>query len=297
VYSPFNLVGNGDQVSLDPESFRGRVRQDWTDGVTAWRKWNPELVTQSRAATAALVETSGAGPGMEILDLASGTGEPALTLAKSVGNTGQVMATDLVPGMLDVINEHVDRLGLTNLTCAQADPEDLQFADESFDIVTCRFGVMFFPDVGKAMREIHRVLKPGGRTTFVVFGPAENNPYFDSTSGIARRRAGLPPPVEGAPTPFRFAGSGSLTDELRGGGFRELEEKLLTIPWIFEGDTKRCWEFISELTGPAFKEIFEAIPVNEEVELIQEIHNAIDTHRTGSQIDFTAQIIVATGVK
>jgi ubiquinone/menaquinone biosynthesis C-methylase UbiE len=297
VYSLANLAGGCHQMSLDPESFREHVRKDWTDGVAAWRKWNPELVTQSRRATAAIVEASGAGPGMKVLDLASGTGEPSLTLAEVVGDSGRVVATDLVPGMLDVINDHVDRLEISNLSCEQADPEDLQFADESFDVVTCRFGVMFFPDVGKAMREIHRVLKPGGRTSFVVFGPAENNTYFDSTSGIARRRAKMSPPEHGAPTPFRFAQNGSLTEALLGGGFREVEENLETIPWVFEGDTKRCWEFISELTGPAFKQIFDAIPAETEDDVIQEIQDAIDKYRKGDCIDFTAQIIVATGVK
>ena len=96
-------------MSLEPEDFRERVRQDWTDGVAAWRKWNAELVTQSKAATAAIVEASGAGPGMTVLDLASGTGEPALSLAAAVGDSGRVLATDLVPGMLGVIEEHIDR--------------------------------------------------------------------------------------------------------------------------------------------------------------------------------------------
>ncbi len=69
------------------------------------------MVTQSRGATEAIVRACGAGPGMNVLDLASGTGEPALSLADAVGDTGSVVATDLVPGMLDVIEDHVKRLG------------------------------------------------------------------------------------------------------------------------------------------------------------------------------------------
>jgi ubiquinone/menaquinone biosynthesis C-methylase UbiE len=281
-------------MSLEPEDFRERVHQSWTDGVAAWRKWNPELVTQGKSATAAIVEASGAGPGMNVLDLASGTGEPALSLAEAVGNSGRVVATDLVPGMLDVIKDHVGRLQITNLTCEQADPEHLQFADESFDVVTCRFGVMFVPDVGKAMQEIRRVLKPGGRTAFVVFGPADMNPYFESTAGLASRRAKLPPPEPGAPTPYRFAREGSLSEELSAAGFKNVEEDHRTVPWIFEGSSERCWEFISELTAPAFKPIFDAIPAEEYDDVVKDIGAAIEKHRVGDHIDFTARIIVAT---
>ena len=281
-------------MSLEPEDFRERVRQDWIDGVAAWRKWYPEMVTQSRSATAAIVEASGAGPGMHILDLASGTGEPALSLAEAVGSSGQLVATDLVPGMLEVIKDHVDRLQITNLTCEQADPEHLQFADESFDVVTCRFGVMFFPDAGRAMREIRRVLKPGGRTALIVFGPAEMNPYFETTSGLASRRAKLPPPEPGAPTPFRFAREGSLGEELSAAGFANVAEDHRTIPWVFEGSSERCWEFISELTAPAFKSIFAAIPAQEYDDVVEDIVAAIDSYRVGDNIDFTARIIVAT---
>ncbi len=280
---------------MDPESFRERVCQDWTDGVAAWRKWYPELVTQGREATAAIVEASGVKPGVTVLDLASGTGEPALTLAEVVGDRGRVIATDLVPGMLDVIEEHVERLKLTNITCEQADPEHLQFDDKSFDAVTCRFGVMFFPSVERAMHEIYRVLKPAGRTAIAVFGP--ENPYFESTSGVARRRAKLPPPEPDAPTPFRFARSGSLTEELQAVGFQNVEEHLHTIPWVFEGGTKRCWEFIRELTAPAFKAIFDAIPAEENEDVVREILEAIEKYRVGENIDFTAQIIIATGVR
>ena len=281
-------------MSLQPDDFRERARKDWTDGVTAWRKWNPELVAQSKSATAAIVEASGAGLGMNVLDLASGTGEPALSLAEVVGAGGQVVATDLVPGMLDVIKDHVERLQITNLTCEQADPENLQFADESFDVVTCRFGVMFIPDIGKAMREIRRVLKPGGRTALVVFGPADMNPYFDSTSGLASRRAKLPPPEPGAPTPFRFAREGSLGEEFGAAGFNNVEEDHRTIPWIFEGSSERCWEFVSELTAPAFKSIFDAISKEKYHDVVSDICAAIERYRVGDHIDFTARIIVAT---
>ena len=107
-------------------------------------------------------------PGMEVLDLASGTGDPAITIAGLVED-GHVTASDLSPAMLEACTEHAREAGLTNLTCQQADAESLPFADDSFDRVTSRLGIMYFVDVQTALAEIMRVLKPGGVATFLVW--------------------------------------------------------------------------------------------------------------------------------
>src|SRR5437763_1142505 len=123
-----------------PERFKEAVRQEWTDGAPAWRKWHPQFATMSRAATEVLVEVAQVAPGMQVLDLASGTGEPALTLTEAVAPNGHVTATDLVPEMLAVAQENARQHGLTNITFQPVDAEALPFQDQTFDVVTCRFG-------------------------------------------------------------------------------------------------------------------------------------------------------------
>src|SRR5439155_5325472 len=120
---------------------------------------------------------AGLWPGLDVLDLASGTGEPALTLAPLVLPGGTVTATDLLPEILAVAEEQAAQQGRANLRCGVADAGDLPFADASFDRVTCRFGVMFFPDVPRALREVCRVLRPGGRAAFTAWGPAAEQTF------------------------------------------------------------------------------------------------------------------------
>jgi ubiquinone/menaquinone biosynthesis C-methylase UbiE len=84
--------------------------------------------------------------------------------------------------MLAVVEDHARRRGLVNMTFQQADAEALPFPSHRFDVVTCRFGIMFCPNAGQAFREIARVLKPGGRAAFIVWGPFDQNPYFTSCS-------------------------------------------------------------------------------------------------------------------
>jgi ubiquinone/menaquinone biosynthesis C-methylase UbiE len=279
------------------ERFKEQVRQDWTAGAEAWRKWNPQFVVQTRTATDMIVQAAQVKPGMHVLDLASGTGEPALTLAEAVGSTGHVTATDLVPQMLAVVEEHARQRGLTNMTFQQADAEALPFPAHRFDAVTCRFGIMFCPNADQALRDIHRVLKPGGRAAFIVWGPLDRNPYFTSTVGVFMKRVSLPPPPPGTPTPFTFAQQGTLSTAMQAAGFTQVQEEARTIPWGFPGPTAQCWEFIREVTAPAFRRFFEALAPDQHTQVIGEVLDAIRQYDDGQQVNFTADIVVATGVR
>ncbi|MGH7935764.1 MAG: class I SAM-dependent methyltransferase, partial [Chthoniobacterales bacterium] len=134
------------------EKFREKLRQEWTDEqtVAAWRKWNDPMTEFTRGATAAVLEAARLRPGTQVLDLASGVGDPALSIAEAVGPSGHVTATDLGPGMIAFAEELAKKKGLGNIEFRVANVEALAFPDQTFDVVTCRFGVMFFPEQVKA---------------------------------------------------------------------------------------------------------------------------------------------------
>ena len=152
------------------QKFREHLHQEWTGDrtVAAWRKWHAQIAAFTRGATDAILEAAQLRSGMRVLDLASGVGDPALSLAREVAPSGQVTATDLGPGMISLAEELARKKSITNIEFHEASAESLPFADKSYDVLTCRFGVMFFPDLPKALRECYRVLKPGGRAAFVA---------------------------------------------------------------------------------------------------------------------------------
>src|SRR5215203_435706 len=215
------------------EQFKERVLQEWTDPntVAAWSKWHSKIAVASAEAKEALVRAAQVEPGMQVLDIASGSGEPALTLAKLVGPEGHVTATDLGSGMIAVARENAEKASLSSITFLQAGAHALPFSGRRFDRVTCRFGVMLFADLPLALGEIYRVLKPNGRVAFTAWGPLEQNPYLSNTLTPFLKRVEAPPPLPGAPQPFRFAEPGTLAAELQRAGFHEVQEELRTISW------------------------------------------------------------------
>lgn len=203
-----------------------RLRQsfdNWRKRAPVWDDWADRIEKLARGLNAPLLEAAGLAPGQTVLDLASGAGEPALSLARAVGPDGRVTATDLVPEMLQGARRRAEAQGCDNIRFEVADMQALPFPDAAFDRVTCRLGLMYAPDADKALREARRVLKPGGRAVYVVWGPQENNTQFLVSDSVLEEVLGLDP-HEGGFEPTRFAAPGSLTGPLRQAGFAEAEE-------------------------------------------------------------------------
>ena len=245
--------------------------------------------------TDALVEYAQPKSGMHVVDLASGTGEPAISLALRVGAQGHVTALDLSADLLAVAKERAQARGLTNFSTQAADAHSLPFPDDSFDLATSRFGVMFFRDPELAFRELHRVLRPGARACFLVWGSVEQ-PYWQTMMGVVHRHVGGPLlPPEG-PNPFRYADPGSLAAILRSAGFGDVEEEAKTLPWTWPGTPEDVWEQAQAVSVP-FRPLLERVPADMWPEIHTEIHAAIGKYSDGEKIAFGATVVLVSGRK
>ncbi len=239
-------------MSPDTAKFEAKVRAEWMDEATAaaWRKWHDPSVHFWAEFTEALLAVAQLSPGQRVLDLAGGTGDPAIAVAERVGPTGQVVTTDLAPQMLDIARDNAVRAGLRNLSFEVVDAHTLPYADASFDRVTCRLGVMFFWDCQRALSEIRRVLKPGGVAAFIVWGPVEQNEYMRTAMAPFKKRQPPPTPPPGAPQPYRFGTPGSLSAELRGAGFSGVNEETHTVRMVWPGPPEELWTRLYEVSAP-----------------------------------------------
>ncbi len=245
------------------------------------------------AVTQALVEYARPEAGMKVLDLACGTGEPGISLAQCVGADGHVTASDLSQELLEIAAQRARVKKLENFTTEQADAHRLPFADHCFDLATCRFGVMFFRDPGRALAELRRVLKPGARACFAVWGPIEQ-PYWQTTMKIVHQHAGgtlLEP--EGA-DPFRYSRPGSLPELLRAAGFHDVDETMKNVPWVWPGEAEEVFEYVCSVTVP-FRPMLERVAEAEWPKIRAEAKVAIEQYRVGNEIRFGADVIFVSG--
>jgi SAM-dependent methyltransferase len=267
---------------------------DWGSSyrLIAAEKWKAKSAAMGRDVTDALVAYSRPLPGMNALDLASGTGEPAISLASRVLPGGHVTALDLSRELLDIAAERARERGLTNVSTHCADAHNLSFPDDSFDLVTSRFGVMFFDK--QALTGAHRVLKPGARACFLAWGPFEQ-PFWSSMMGVVHKYAGDPllPPGQ---DPFKYAQPGSLSNALRAAGFQQIEEETRTLPWTWPGEAEEVWEQARVCSTP-FLPMIKRIPPGQWEQLNQEVLQAIRQYAAGGSIKFGATVVLAAGVK
>jgi SAM-dependent methyltransferase len=117
-----------------------------------------------------------------------------------------------------------------------------------FDAVISRVGLIYFPDRQRALREIHRVLRPGGRISAIVYSTAERNPFFSIPVGIIRRVAGLPAPAPGLPGPFSLGSPGVLETAYADAGFEDVDVRELDAPVRFS-TAAECVRFERESFG------------------------------------------------
>ena len=261
--------------------------------LVASEKWKAKSAAMGRDVTMALVEHARPMPGMQVLDLASGTGEPAITLASRVGPEGQVTALDLNGDLLQIAAQRAADRGFTNFATQQADAHHLPFADRSFDLVTSRFGVMFFGRPQRALSEASRVLKPGCRACLLAWGPFEQ-PYWASTMGVVVQHVGGPALLPDGPNPFRFAHSGSLSAEMRRAGFIDVEESTITVPWTWPGSVEEVWEQARAVSTP-FLPLLQRVPPEKWAAINADVHASIAKYAVGDQIAFGATVILASG--
>lgn len=263
--------------------------------LNASEKWKAKSAAMGRDVTEALVEYALPTPGMKVLDLASGTGEPAISLASRVGAEGHVTALDLSSELLQIAAERAQQRGLTNFSAQQADAHQLPFPDRSFDLVTSRFGVMFFQNGVKALGEVYRVLKPGARACFLAWGPFDQ-PYWTSMIGVVVKRVGGPALAPGGPDPFKFAQPGSLSSVLREAGFSPVEEETTTLPWTWPGTAEEVWEYMQSVSMP-FLPLLQRIPAEKRDKINREVLATIQQYAEGDSIKFGAAVVLAAGVK
>ena len=278
---------------MQPEQ---EVINRWRGSAPFWEKHH-EIIRQMFAPiTQALVEDAQISSQQVVLDIATGPGEPALSVAALVGPEGKVFGIDPIPEMVAAARRASDRLELRNVQFNVAFADHLPFPAGTFDAVLSRFGVMFFPSPVDAVREMLRVLKPGRRLALAVWHFAERNPFHYSLTRVIDRYVDSPPPAPDALDAFRFASLGKLRKVLDEAGAIALSERLLRFTIQAPISVEDFWTLRLEMSDK-LREKIAALSKDQMTEVKRQALDSLREYSTGREVSFPAEVLIVSGAK
>ena len=229
------------------EKIREVQKEAWNKSSSGWKKWDDLMMNFLQPMSSEMIQMLNLNDTDIVLDVATGTGEPGLTIA-SLLKSGKVVGTDLAEEMLVVAEEKANNRRIKNFKTVCCDVSSLPFENDTFNAISCRLGIMFFPDIQLALMEMIRVLKPGGRIVISVWDMKEKNFWINASMETMISGLGLNPP-SGAPGLFRCSNDGFMAEHMRHAGLRNIQERKIEGKMTC-GTIETYWSFITELASP-----------------------------------------------
>jgi SAM-dependent methyltransferase len=234
-------MANADEV-------REQQRRNWESVSGSWAHWDELVIGWLRPVGDAMIADLALRGEGDHLDIASGSGEPALSIAQVMPH-GRVTLTDMSSGMLEVAARRAKARGLTNVDVRECSVDELPFDDASFDTISCRFAFMFFPDIPRAVAEVTRVLRPGGRISVGVWGEPGGNPWATLPRAAIDDEVRMPAPDPDAPNLWRCSKPRAIADLFTAAGLHDVVEHDVYFT-LDARDGDEFFDFITEISAP-----------------------------------------------
>lgn len=209
------------------QAIRDEQRKTWNKVSHGWKKWNDFTMSFLKPMGDAIIKALNIKSNDIVLDIASGTGEPAFSIAV-IARSGEVYATDLSEEMLALARFYADERDINNIEFKVADVSNLPFKDNFFDKISCRMGFMFFPDMQLAANEMFRVCRSGGKVAICVWAASEHNDWYTVMLKVLSNYIQLPQQPAGAPGMFRCAKPEFVKQLFENAGFKNVKEESLS---------------------------------------------------------------------
>ncbi|GMR05901.1 MAG: hypothetical protein BMS9Abin25_0478 [Gammaproteobacteria bacterium] len=280
----------------DKSELKERERSNWTSAAEGWRRRDELLRKGGQPVTERMLELSRISSGSRLLDIASGTGEPAISAAQIVGESGKVIGTDLVDEMLAIAREKTGKMNLGNIEFHCIDAETLDFTAGSFDAVTIRWGLMFMPEPQACLAAAHKALKQNGRISLACWAAPEKNPFVGVLIKTLSKYMDIPVPPPGTPGIFAFSDSERLQDVLTSAGFRNIVLEEMAIDVIEVDDGRAYWEAISDLAAPVMA-LVRQLEESVRSDYINEVIKVADAMKQGETLCMRGTTWIVSAVK
>jgi len=260
----------------------------------ARRRWSSAIESMLSAATETML-ASVVRSGMDVLDVAAGTGGQTILAARRVGASGSVLATDIEAGPLEFAASAARELGIENVDFRVTPCERLTEIGATFDAVISRNGLQYLHDLPKGLAQIYSVVRPGGMLGTVAWSAPEHNPFLSTSFDITYRKLGRLPPTRDEPGPFRLGYDKALQSALQGSGFRSVSVVTVAALTRFESAAEAT-QFQHEAGGELLR-LMGGLSGAARAEAWVEIAQALRAFERDSTFVADGELIVGTGTK
>lgn len=216
--------------SDDAETQRLEMLERWERAAAGWRRRAGQVRGWGMPVSSWMIEQLALAPGQRVLELAAGPGDTGFLAAELVRPGGTLISSDAAEAMLAVARDRAAELGLDNVEFKRLELEWIDLPTAAVDAVLCRFAVMLSVDPAAAMREMRRVLRPGGRLSLAVWDIPARNPWATIPSQAMIELGYSSPPDPNAPGMFALSDAAQLRELLAEAGFVDVVVEPLEAP-------------------------------------------------------------------
>lgn len=271
---------------MNPDLKRRVQRYGWDKASEFYEKsWEQQL----KPAHDLLLETAQVKKGESILDIAAGTGLITFRMAEKVGYKGNILATDLSDEMVKIGNNLTSSKSLSNVEFRRMDAENLPIDSGIFDLVTCALGIMYFPDPDKALSEMYRVLKPGGRCVVAIWGSRKKCGWAEIFPIVDSRVSS-----DVCPMFFNLGEKDVIKFPFQKAGFEDVSIQKIEVNLHYPNEEEACQA--SFMGGPVAMAYSRFDDKNKE-DAHREYNESIQAYKTENGYDIPGEFVVASGVK
>lgn len=270
----------------DLREAHAKSREIWNAMAAGWEKHHDFIWGASQDVGKRLANMLDPKPGQTILDVAAGPGDTGFLAAERIGPAGKLLSTDFSPEMVEVARRAAKARGLDNVEHRLLDAQNMDLESNSVDGVLCRWGYMLMVDPAAALAETRRVLRPGGRLAFSVWGAPEKNAWVVIPGMLAVQRGYLEPvDPRGPGGMFSLADHDVIRQRVAGAGFSDVEITEQAITWPLPSFDD-IWRFFTELAG-AIAQLVRRLTDEQLAEFRTALREALEPLRKGDSYDLT----------
>ena len=253
----------------DPDAVRAEMLERWGRAAAGWGKRARAVREFGLPVSAWMLDHAGLQPGLRVLELAAGPGETGFLAAELIRPGGSLVCSDATDEMLEVARARAKELGIENVEFKRIELEWIDLDTASVDVVLCKWGLMFAVDPEAALREVRRVLRPGGAVALAVWDEPPVNPWATTATRALVELGHTKQPDPDAPGMFALAPAGRLEGVLQAAGFVDVVVDTVEPARAFES----VGEYIAETDdlSSMFGEVFDPLSEKERAEVVERI--------------------------